>query len=111
MWLVEKAQLAKFRVVNMSELRKTTINRSLHRPNLIAGGERIPVLLVGLVTFALIAAIKTLPSILIGIALWFVAMYFLRRMAKFDPYASEIYRRQLKQQKIYQPKSRPFRTE
>lgn len=81
MWLVEKAQLAKFRVVNMSELRKTTINRSLHRPNLMAGGERIPVLLVGLITFALIAAIKTLPSILIGIALWFVAMY-LRRMAR-----------------------------
>ncbi|UUS62539.1 MULTISPECIES: conjugal transfer protein TrbD [unclassified Acinetobacter] len=95
----------------MSDLRRTGINRSLHRPNLMAGGERIPVLLVGLITFALIAAIKTLASIIIGILLWFVSMYFLRRMAKFDPHASEIYRRQLKQQKIYQPKSRPFRTE
>jgi type IV secretory pathway TrbD component len=57
------AQLAKLRVENMSELRHTGINRSLHRPNLMAGGERIPVLLVGLITFALIAAIKTLPSI------------------------------------------------
>ncbi|UNW08288.1 hypothetical protein MOV98_17200 (plasmid) [Acinetobacter variabilis] len=42
----------------------------------MAGGERIPVLLVGLITFALIAAIKTLPSIVIGIILWFVSMYF-----------------------------------
>ncbi|HAV5548615.1 TPA: hypothetical protein JI101_17565 [Acinetobacter baumannii] len=95
----------------MSDLRRTSINRSLHRQNLLAGGERIPVILVGLLTFALIAAIKTLASIISGILFWFVAMYFLRRMAKFDPQASEIYRRQIKQQKIYQPKSSPFRVE
>lgn len=95
----------------MSELRRTSINRSLHRQNLLAGGERIPVLLVGLLTFALIAAIKTLVSIIAGIIIWFVAMYFLRRMAKFDPQAAEIYRRQLRQQKIYKAKSSPFRTE
>ncbi|MEJ5038610.1 conjugal transfer protein TrbD [Acinetobacter johnsonii] len=95
----------------MSELRRTSINRSLHRQNLLAGGERIPVLLVGLLTFGLIAAIKTLVSVIAGLAIWFIAMYFLRRMAKFDPQAAEIYKRQLKQQKIYQPKSRPFRKE
>ncbi|MFL1616152.1 conjugal transfer protein TrbD [Acinetobacter baumannii] len=92
-----------------STLRRSVINRSLNRPNLLLGCEREWILMAGLIAFALIFSLKTIPSIIIGVILWFISLFLLRKMGKADPLASKVYIRHIKQQKLYLPKSTPFR--
>lgn len=90
-------------------LRTSTINRSLNRANLLLGCEREWILMAGLIAFALIFALKTLISAIVGISIWIVALFLLRIVAKSDPLASKVYMRNIKQQQLYLPKSTPFR--
>ena len=87
-------------------LRRTTLPRALHRPNLILGGERKLVLTTGLIFTAL-----NLPSTLFAIAFWFLCLAALRQMAKADPQMSNVYLRNIRYRGYYAPRSRPFRTQ
>jgi type IV secretion system protein VirB3 len=77
-------------------LRLTPIHRALHRPNLILGGEREPVLIIAIVCAGVVVSALNLVAIGIGGLVWLTAALFLRMMAKADPYMSKIYLRQLR---------------
>lgn len=90
-------------------LRRTTLPRALHRPNLILGGERNLVLLTGLISLGLIATALNLPATVFGILFWFLCLAGLRQMAKADPQMSKIYLRNIRYRGYYAARSRPFR--
>lgn len=93
------------------KLRKVVLHRALHRPNLLMGGERELVLASLVIAGGLIISSLNLPSVLIGIAIWTVAVVLLRQMAKADPYLSTVYRRSLRYATYYPAHSTPFRQE
>lgn len=88
-------------------LRRTQLPMALHRPNLIAGGERNLVLMCGLVSIGLIVTALNWPATIFGILFWLVCIAILRRMAKADPMLSGIYLRSLQYQSYYPSHSRP----
>ena len=93
----------------MSELRLTPIGRALHRPNLVLGGEREPVLVAAILCAGVAVSALNFVAIGIGIAVWLTAALFLRMMAKSDPYMSKVYLRQLRYPAYLPARSRPFR--
>ena len=92
-------------------LRKIPIYRSLTRQNLILGGERHLVLILGVVAAILAFVSQSLQSIFLGAILWVSGIWILRKMGKNDPQLSKVYLRHLKQQDYYGPFSRPSRNE
>ena len=74
-------------------LRQMPVYRSTSRPLLILGGEREPVLLLGLVCGAIVFATYTATSIAIGLLAWFVGLGILRMMAKHDPQMVKVFLR------------------
>jgi type IV secretion system protein VirB3 len=90
-------------------LRQTVIHRALHRPQIIMGGERELMLFSMLVAGGLILSAMNYIATGLGIVIWMVCVYCLRRMAKADPQMSKIYRRQISYAHYYAPFSRPFR--
>lgn len=95
----------------MSELRRVPIHRALNRPNLLLGAERELLLTTGLISFTLIVAAQTVVACVLGFALWFVSIGFLRMMAKADPLMSAVYMRHVQYRSYYPTHSRPFRKE
>lgn len=93
----------------MEPLRQTKVHRALHRPQLLLGGERELVLFSGLVAGGIGAASMNLPAAIIGVMIWMLTTYGLRRMAKVDPILSKIYARQRKYADYYAAFSRPWR--
>ncbi|WP_435896246.1 conjugal transfer protein TrbD (plasmid) [Bartonella heixiaziensis] len=93
----------------MGGKRYTQLFRSLHRPQQIMGGERELMLFSMLLTGILIVSAMNIVAATIGLCIWVVCLYVLRRMAKFDPILSRIYIRQLRYRGYYAPFSRPFR--
>ncbi|WP_407965842.1 conjugal transfer protein TrbD [Bartonella sp. C271] len=93
----------------MGGKRQTQLFRSLHRPQQIMGGERELMLLSMLLTGILIVSAMNIVAASVGLCIWFICLYVLRRMAKFDPVLSRIYIRQLKYRRYYAPFSTPFR--
>lgn len=91
-------------------LRRTSLPRSLHRPNLILGGERNLVLTTGLVSLGLIITALNVPATIFGLAFWFGCIAALRQMAKSDPMMSRLYLRNIRYRGYYASRSRPFRT-
>ena len=89
-------------------LRETPIYRSLHRPNLILGGERELVLLSAIFAGGLIVTSLNWVATVFGLTLWLLALPLLRRMAKVDPQLNRIYLRFLLKQSYYPARSRPF---
>lgn len=89
--------------------RFTVIHRSLHRPQVIMGGERNLMLFSMLVAVTLIVSALNLFAACIGVMIWLFCVYGLRRMAKADPQMSKVYQRQLRYAHYYAPRSGPFR--
>jgi len=85
------------------------IYRALHRPHLIMGAERNLVLAAGALAGVLVFVVMTLMSIVIGIALWGIAIFIFRRMAKADPYMFEVYLRHIKYKSYYPARPTPWR--
>lgn len=93
----------------MSGLRRTPVSRALHRPNLVLGGEREPVLITAILCAGVGASALNLVSIAIAVSVWIVAAFLLRLMAKADPYMSKVYLRQLHYAPYLPARSRPSR--
>jgi type IV secretion system protein VirB3 len=93
----------------VSELRKTNIHRALHRPNLILGGEREPVLVLAIVCAGVGVSALNLVALSIAGAVWLIAVGFLRMMAKADPCMTKIYLRQLRYPPYFPARSRRAR--
>jgi len=95
--------------VSNEDRRMTPFHRALHRPQQIAGGERELMLFSMLVAGGLIISAMNLVATALGLMIWLICVYGLRKMAKADPEMSKIYIRQLKYAHYYGPFSRPFR--
>jgi type IV secretion system protein VirB3 len=93
----------------MSALRRTAIHRALHRPNLILGGEREPVLVTAILCGGVAVSALNVVAALIGLGVWLISIGFLRMMAKADPQISKVYLRQLRYPVYLPARSRPFR--
>ena len=74
-------------------LRKIPIRRAGNRDNLFMGGDRELVMFSGLLAFALVFSAQELRATVVGLLLWFGALYALRIMAKADPRMRHVYLR------------------
>jgi len=90
-------------------LRTIPIRRAGNRHNLFMGGDRELVMFIGLMAFALIFSAQELRATIVGLSLWFVALYLLRLMAKSDPKMRQVYIRQRRYKRYYPARSTPFR--
>jgi len=90
-------------------LRTIPIRRAGNRHNLFMGGDRELVMFIGLMAFALIFSAQELRATVVGLSLWFVALYLLRLMAKSDPKMRQVYIRQRRYKRYYAARSTPFR--
>jgi type IV secretion system protein VirB3 len=93
----------------MTEWRRVPIHRALHRPNLLLGAEREPVLYTLIVAFTLVFAALSWPAFLVGAALWFIGLGVLRQLAKADPHMTRVYPRHIRYRRYYPARSTPFR--
>ena len=92
------------------ELHRIPIRRIGHRHNLLLGGDRGCVVLLGTVCAVLIFNAHELRAASVGIAFWIVGMYFLRLMAKSDPQLIPVWWRSITRYKAYYPpRATPFR--
>lgn len=92
----------------MSNLRSIPIHRVANRYNLFMGGDRELVMTVGLVAFALIFSAQTFKASLVGMIIWSLSLYLLRKMAKSDPLMRFVYLRHRKYKRYYTARSTPF---
>jgi type IV secretory pathway TrbD component len=90
-------------------LRSVPIRRAGNRENLFMGGDRELVMFSGLLAFALIFSAQELRATLIGLLLWFAALYAFRLMAKADPKMRFVYIRHRRYKPYYPARSTPFR--
>lgn len=93
----------------MSSLQSNPIHKSANRPNLFMGGDRELVMFTALLSAILFFVVMTWFAAIIGIALWFGAVYLLRIAAANDPYMRHVYLRHIKYKKFYPARSTPFR--
>ena len=77
----------------MAELRKVPLHRALTRPQLFAGGEREPMLMLGLICFTLIFVGLSWFTAIMALSLYFVGSLGLRQLAKSDALMTRVYRR------------------
>lgn len=91
-------------------LRAIPIRRAGNRENLFMGGDRELVMFAGLLAFALIFSAQELRATVIGLALWFSALFGCRLMAKHDPKLRHVYLRHRRYRAYYPARSTPFRT-
>ena len=90
-------------------LRTIPLRRAGNREHLFLGGDRELVMFSGLLAGALIFSAQDLRATLFGIALWFVALFVLRLMAKADPKLRQVYLRHRRYRGYYAARSTPFR--
>lgn len=90
-------------------LRTIPIRRAGNRDNLFMGGDRELVMFSGLLAFALIFSAQELSATVIGLVLWFGALFACRLMAKSDPKLRSVYLRHRKYKRYYPARSTPFR--
>ncbi|MDL2285493.1 VirB3 family type IV secretion system protein [Desulfovibrio sp. OttesenSCG-928-F07] len=93
----------------MSDLAEIQIYRSLHRPNLVFGAEREPVLLAAILPVCLTYIAFSWQMIIVGFVFWFVCSFFCRIMAKYDPNLTKIFMRHINYQRFYPAKTSAFR--
>lgn len=89
--------------------RKLPIYRGISRSNmnLLMGGDRELVIVVGMICAALILAAFNIPAAVVGITLWLVGMYVLRKMGKKDPLLRKIYLRHIRYGSYYASREHP----
>jgi type IV secretory pathway TrbD component len=90
-------------------LRKVPIRRAGNRQNLFMGGDRELVMFSGLMAFALIFSAQETRATVVGLLLWFAALYLCRLMAKSDPKLRFVYMRHRRYKPYYAARSTPFR--
>lgn len=90
-------------------LRTVPLRRAGNRHNLFMGGDRELVMFTGLMAFALVFSAQELRASVVGIVLWFGALYLLRLMAKSDPQMRSVYLRHRRYRPYYAARSTPFR--
>lgn len=90
------------------ELNFLPLYGAMHRPNLMAGCERLLFLLTGLIAALLIFGALTWWSSVAGGVLWFGVVAALRAMAKADPQMSQIYMKYTKYQPFYAAVDTPW---
>ncbi|EAU7918031.1 conjugal transfer protein TrbD [Salmonella enterica] len=90
-------------------LRTIPIRRAGNRENLFMGGDRELVMFSGLMAFALIFSAQELRATVVGLILWFGALYAFRIMAKADPKMRFVYLRHRRYKPYYPARSTPFR--
>jgi type IV secretory pathway TrbD component len=90
-------------------LRAIPIRRAGNRQNLFMGGDRELVMFSGLMAFALIFSAQEARATVVGLLLWFGALYLCRLMAKSDPKLRFVYMRHRKYKPYYPARSTPFR--
>lgn len=90
---------------NDEEIRVIPVRKSLTRPQLICGCDRVLFLLLMLFCIALIfpggLGSGNYINVLIGIAFFFVGVQILAVLAKYDPMFSQIFSRAIKYQDAY----------
>ena len=90
---------------NDEEIRVIPVRKSLTRPQLICGCDRVLFLLLMLFCIALIVpgglGSGNYINVLIGIAFFFVGVQILAVLAKYDPMFSQIFSRAIKYQDAY----------
>lgn len=80
----------------MEAPRSISIRQSLHRPELVLGGEREPVMLCTLLSLitGVVGAVSFSWLVVLAAALfWFGAVWMFRRMGKADPMMTRVWRR------------------
>ncbi|EHW7386060.1 conjugal transfer protein TrbD [Escherichia coli] len=90
-------------------LRTIPIRRAGNRENLFMGGDRELVMFSGLMAFALIFSAQEVRATVVGLILWFGALYAFRIMAKSDPKMRFVYLRHRRYKPYYPARSTPFR--
>ena len=90
-------------------LRTIPIRRAGNRTNLFMGGDRELVMFSGLLAFALIFSAQELRATVVGLLLWFGALFVFRIMAKADPKMRFVYLRHRRYKTFYPARSTPFR--
>jgi type IV secretory pathway TrbD component len=90
-------------------LRTIPIRRAGNRDNLFMGGDRELVMFSGLLAFALVFSAQELRATVVGVLLWFGAIFVLRIMAKSDPKLRFVYLRHRRYKHFYSARSTPFR--
>ena len=90
-------------------LRAIPIRRAGHRHHLFMGGDRELVMFAGLMAAILVFAAQDLRALVVGVALWFGALWVLREMAKADPLMRAVYLRHRRYKRYYPARSTPFR--
>lgn len=73
------------------------------------GGDRELVMFAGVLAFALVFSAQELRASLVGLGLWFGALFACRRMAKSDPQLRQVYLRHRRYKAYYPARSTPFR--
>ena len=90
---------------NDEEIRVIPVRKSLTRPQLICGCDRVLFLLLMLFCIALIFPVGlgsgNYINVLIGIAFFFFGVQVLAVLAKYDPLFSQIFSRAIKYQDAY----------
>ena len=90
---------------NDEEIRVIPVRKSLTRPQLICGCDRVLFLLLMLFCIALIfpggLGSGNYINVIIGIAFFFVGVQVLAVLAKYDPLFSQIFSRAIKYQDTY----------
>ena len=89
--------------------RSLPIHQSLHRHAHILGAERELVMTSALIALLVGVGGLTAVSIVSAAALWIMAVFALRRMAKADPIMSKVWLRHVKQQEFYPAKASRWR--
>jgi type IV secretory pathway TrbD component len=90
-------------------LRTIPIRRAGNRSHLFMGGDRELVMLSGVMAFALIFSAAEVRASIVGLLLWFAALFIFRWMAKADPRMRDVYLRHRRYAAYYPPRATPFR--
>lgn len=90
-------------------LRRKRIHQAFHQPIMVGGAERKPALTLAFICVVLAVNGATVVAAVIASVLWFAGFPLLRRMGKADPKMAELYRRAVRYQGYYAPRSTPWR--
>ena len=93
----------------MSGLRQTPLYRALHRPQLLMGGDRKLMIITLTLTALLVVVSANKVSIVLGLLIFLLSVYALRKAAKTDPFMWPVYLRHVQYKGYYAPISRPWR--
>lgn len=89
--------------------RHLRIYRSLNQESQILGCERELILVMALISFTLVFVGLSPLTFSLGLGVWTLSLYFLRKMAKFDPKMSRVYAGHVRHQAFYPSRSYVWR--